>query len=68
MIKTLFSTSTFSSLSSLLVYPLHVLGFPGGSDGKGGSASNARDLGSIPGLEDSLEKGMAPYLWIFVFN
>ena len=25
-------------------------------------------MGSIPGLEDPLEKGMAPYLWIFVFT
>ena len=34
------------------------LGFPGGSDGKA-SASNARNPGLIPGLEDPLEKGMA---------
>ena len=32
--------------------------FPGGSDGKA-SACNAGDLGSIPGLEDPLEKEMA---------
>ena len=32
--------------------------FPGGSVGKV-SAYNAEDLGSIPGLEDTLEKGMA---------
>ena len=32
--------------------------FPGGSDGKE-SAYNVGDLGSIPGLEDSLEEGMA---------
>ena len=32
--------------------------FPGGSDGKQ-FASNAGDLGSIPGQEDPLEKGMA---------
>ena len=31
----------------------HVLGFPGGSDGKE-SACNARDLGLIPGLGRSL--------------
>ena len=35
-------------------------GFPGGSDGKE-SAHNAGDLGSIPGLEDPLEKGMATH-------
>ena len=34
------------------------MGFPGGSDGKE-SACNARDLGSIPGLGRSLEKGKA---------
>ena len=33
------------------------LGFPGGSAGKE-SACNAGDPGSIPGLEDSLEKRM----------
>ena len=32
------------------------MGFPGGSDGKE-SASNAGDLGSIPGLERSPGKG-----------
>ena len=33
-------------------------GFPGGSDGKE-SACNVGDLGLIPGLERSLEEGMA---------
>ena len=33
-------------------------GFPGGSDGED-SACNEGDLGSIPGQEDPLEKGMA---------
>ena len=32
------------------------LGFPGGSDGDK-STCNTGDLGSIPGLEDPLEKG-----------
>ena len=36
------------------------MGFPGGSDGKE-SACNAGDLGSIPRLEDPLEKGMATH-------
>ena len=35
-------------------------GFPGGLDGKE-SACNAQDLGSIPGLGKSLEKGMATH-------
>ena len=34
--------------------------FPGGSDGKE-SASNAGDLGLIPGLGGSLEEGMATH-------
>ena len=36
------------------------MGFPCGSAGKE-SAYNARDLGSIPGLEDPLEKGKATH-------
>ena len=36
------------------------LGFPGSSSGKE-SACNAGDLGSILGLEDPLEKGMATH-------
>jgi len=35
-----------------------ITGFPGGSDDKQ-SACNMRDPGSIPGLEGTLEKGMA---------
>ena len=38
--------------------------FPGGSDGTE-SAYNAGDLGSIPGQEDPLEKGMATCSNIF---
>ena len=38
----------------------NVQGFPGGYDGKE-SACNAGDLGSIPGLEDPLEKGRATH-------
>ena len=34
-----------------------ILGFPSGSDGKE-SACNAEDPGSVPGLENPLEKGM----------
>ena len=40
----------------LLIY--NELGFPGGSDGNE-SAWNAGDLGSVPGLEDPLEDGIA---------
>ena len=36
------------------------MGFPGGSDGKA-SAHNVGDPGSIPGLEDHLEKEMATH-------
>ena len=36
----------------------------GGSDGKK-SACNAGDLGSVPGSEEPLEKGMATYSKIF---
>ena len=35
-------------------------GFPGGSDGKE-SACSAGSLGSVPGSEDPLEKGMATH-------
>ena len=39
---------------------LTCLGFPGSSDGKE-SACNVGDLGSNPGLEDPLEKGVATH-------
>ena len=42
-------------------------GFPGGSDGKA-STCNARDLGSIPGWEDSLEKEMATHSSILAWK
>ena len=45
------------ALTMLLLIPL---GFPGGSDGKE-SACSAGDPGSIPGLEDPLEKGMTTH-------
>ena len=41
------------------------VGFPGGSDSKE-SSCNAGDLGSIPGGEDPLEKGMATHSTILV--
>ena len=40
---------------------------PGGSDGKE-SACNARDLGSIPDLEDPQERGMATYFSILAME
>ena len=46
----------FTSLSVLLIK----VSFPGGSDSKE-SVYNAGDPGSIPGLEDPLEKGMATH-------
>ena len=36
------------------------MGFPGGASGKE-SACNVGDLGSNPGLEDPLEKGVATH-------
>ena len=42
-------------------------GFPGGSDGKE-SACNVGDLGSIPGSEDPLEKGMATHSSILAWR
>ena len=45
----------------------HVLGFPGGSDGKE-SACNARDLGSILGWEDSLEENMATHFSVLAWR
>ena len=43
------------------------MGFPGGSEVKA-SAYNAGDLGSIPGWEDPLEKGMAPHSSILAWK
>ena len=42
-------------------------GFPGGSEIKA-SASNAGDLGSIPGWEDPLEKEMATHSSILAWR
>ena len=41
--------------------------FPGGSDGRE-SACNAADLGSIPGLEDPLEKGKVTHSSILAWR
>ena len=41
--------------------------FPGSSDGKE-SACNSRDLGSIPGSEDPLEKGVATHSSILAWR
>ena len=43
------------------------LDFPGGSDGKE-SACNLGDLGSIPGLEGTLEKGPATHSIILAWR
>ena len=42
-------------------------GFPGGSDSKE-SACNEGDLSSIPGLEDTLEEGMATHSSILAWR
>ena len=47
--------------------PYGFLGFPGGSAGKE-SSCNAEDLGSVPGLEDPLEKGKATYSGILAWR
>ena len=46
--------------ASLFYLPMAFTGLPGGWDGKE-SVCNAGDLGSIPGSEDPLEKGMATH-------
>ena len=45
----------------------NILGFPAGLDGKQ-SACSARDLGSIPDQEDSLEKGIATHSSILAWK
>ena len=44
-----------------------MMGFPGDSDSKE-SACNARDLGSILGWEEPMEKGMATYSSILAWR
>ena len=46
---------------------IYVEGFPGGSDGTESTCS-ARDLGSIPGLTDPLEEGMAAHSRILAWT
>ena len=50
-----------------VVFKLGFLGFPGGSQVKA-SASNARDLSSIPGQEDPLEKEMVTHSSILAWE
>ena len=52
---------------SFMTFGLQLMGFPGGSDGKE-SACNAEDLGSIPGLEDPLEKGTTTHSSILAWR
>ena len=47
--------------------PLTTQGFPCGSAGKE-SACNVGDLGSVPGLEDPLEKGKATHSSILAWR
>ena len=56
-----------SWLSEKLATTIFLLGFPGSSAGKE-SASNAGDLGSIPGLGRSLEKGKATHSSILAWR
>ena len=51
---------TPSLLRNLQFPSLYFMGFPGGSEVKA-SASSAGNPGSIPGLEDPLEKEMATH-------
>ena len=46
---------------------LHLMGFPGGSDGKQ-AACNAGNLCSISGMEDLLENGMASHSSILAWR
>ena len=45
----------------------HSSGFPGGTDGEE-AACSAGNLGSIPGQEDPLEKGMATHSSILTWE
>ena len=54
-------------MSELNVPSLPLKGFPGVSDSEE-SACNAGDLGSIPGLEDPLEEGMATHSSILAWR
>ena len=49
-------------LEKELVTLSSILGFPGGSADKEPPTCNVGDLGLVPGLEDSLEKGKATHL------
>ena len=49
------------------MFPIKAVGFPGGSEVKA-SASNAGDLGLIPGQEDPLEKEMATHSSTFAWR
>ena len=52
---------------ALLLTIFLILGFPGGSDDKE-PACSAEDLGSIPGSEDPMEKGMATHSSILAWR
>ena len=47
--------NSIGAIAIIRITELSAFSFPGGSEGKE-SACNARDLGSIPGLERSREK------------
>ena len=50
-----------------MIFPNALWGFPGGSDSKE-TICNAGDLGLIPGLEDTLEEGMATHSSILAWR
>ena len=62
-----FKSITASVLSLLYGPTLTSVAFPGGSAGKE-STCNVGDLGSIPGWEDPLKKGMATHSSILAWR
>ena len=58
-------TEQFTHVAVFLFF--FIFGFPGGSDSKE-SVCNVGDLGSVPGLKDPLEKGMAIHSSIFAWR
>ena len=58
-------TEQFTHVAVFLFF--FIFGFPGGSDSKE-SVCNVGDLGSVPGLKDPLEKGMATHSSILAWR
>ena len=66
-LSTLSLSVSLPIVKCIYIYIIIVWGFPGGSEVKT-SASNAGDLGSIPGQEDPLEKEMVTHCSIFAWR